>query len=103
MGPHPSTATRDDLLEHWQVWTTPVFPQGLSWSAKPAGAVAAVVTGAPDRETLERQVRAYVRDIDRHVREAREKLDALPANWTGERNVQERLIEALAALHRAAQ
>jgi len=39
-------------------------------------------------------------DIDAHVAEARRKLDALPPHWTGERAVQERLIEALAELAR---
>lgn len=94
MGPHP-TATD---LEHWHIWSTPTYGiSGESWSAMPDGATGAVVF-APDRPALERSIRRYMRHLDVHVAEARRKLDALPANWTGEREVQERLIDALARL-----
>jgi capsid portal protein len=56
------------------------------------------VVFAPDRKTLERSIREYMLELDEHVTEARRKLDALPADWTGEREVQERLISALAML-----
>lgn len=94
MGPHP-TATD---LEHWHIWRTPTYgTSGESWSAMPDGAKGAVVF-ATDRDMLERDIRRYVRRLDVHVAEARRKLDALPAGYTGEREVQERLIGALARL-----
>lgn len=94
MGPHP-TATD---LKHWHMWNTPTYgTSGESWSAMPDGAKGAVVF-APDRKTLEGNIRWYMRRLDVHVAEARRKLDALPANYTGEREVQERLIGALARL-----
>jgi hypothetical protein len=55
---------------------------------------------ADSREALEEQIRQYTADLDEHVTEARRKLDALPHDWTGERQVQEALIEALASLRR---
>jgi len=95
MGPH-----RSPVLERWQIWKTPKPVVGpASWSARPIGAASAVVF-APDREELEKQISLYMADIDAHVAEARRKLDALPPHWTGERAVQERLIEALAELAR---
>ena len=94
MGPHP-TATD---LEHWHIWSTPTYgTSGESWSAMPDGAKGAVVF-ATSRAELERLIRKCMRHLDVHVAEARRKLDALPADYTGEREVQERLIDALARL-----
>lgn len=87
------------MLKNWHIWTTPAFGAGESWSAAPIGAAGAVVF-ASDRAALEENIGEYMRNADAHVREAREKLDALPAHWTGEREVQERLIGALARLAR---
>ena len=56
------------------------------------------VVFAPDRPTLERNIGEYMQHLDVHVAEARRKLDALPTHYTGEREVQERLIGALARL-----
>jgi hypothetical protein len=92
MGPHSSA-----VLDHWEVWSTPTYPQGASWSAKPIGALTAVCQ-APDPASLQIRIRDYTRNLDAHVREARQKLDALPENYHGEREVQERLIDALASL-----
>ena len=81
MGPHP-TATD---LEHWHIWSTPTYgTSGESWSAMPDGAKGAVVF-ATSRAELERLIRKCMRHLDVHVAEARRKLDALPADYTGER------------------
>jgi hypothetical protein len=92
MGPHAS------VLEHWEIWSTDIYmPMGHTWSARPHGARVAVVHGT-NREELEQNISEYVQDIDKHVYEARHKLDSLPADYRGEREVLECLISALAAL-----
>lgn len=93
MGPHPKQA----YVNGWQMWSTPNYGRSATWSAMPDGAKGAVVHGA-DLMELERNVRKYMRHLDMHVAEARRKLDALPPDYTGERDVQERLIDALARL-----
>jgi hypothetical protein len=92
MGPHPTS-----ILDNWHIWSTPTFGRDATWSAKPDGAMSAVVFGG-DLMALEKNIAKYMGDLDAHVREARRKLDSLPANYTGERQVQEALISALAAL-----
>jgi hypothetical protein len=92
MGPHAS------VLECWEIWSTQTYqPRGRTWSARPRGAKVAVVHGH-DREELEHNISEYMTDIDKHVYEARQKLDALPPHHKGEREVLECLINALAAL-----
>jgi hypothetical protein len=94
MGPHPTA-----ILDNWHIWSTPRFGSGAMWSAKPNGAMSAVVFGV-DLTALEKNIAKYMSDLDTHVREARRKLDALPQSYTGERAVQEALIDALANLAR---
>ena len=98
MGPHPPQA--EQKIPGWDIWSTPTVGMGQSWSAKPAGATAAVVF-ADSEGAVRRRIFEYVKDVDAHVREAREKLDKLPPHWTGERAVQEALIAALAELVRS--
>jgi len=88
-------------LGYWEMWSTPVFPRGSTWSARPLGALAAVITGASDLTELEENISEYMSDLDGHVAEARRALDALTENYTGERAVQEALINALAKLARS--
>jgi hypothetical protein len=94
MGLHQSAVLE---LEHWHIWKTPTYGGGESWSASPIGAKSAVVF-ASDRAALEKNISEYMQDLDAHVREARQKLDALPAHYRGEREVQECLIAAIAEL-----
>src|ERR1700744_1808486 len=107
MGPwaHPGRrgySVTETELEGWEYWTTPAFPAGSSGSARPSGALAAVVIAAPTLDDLVKRVIIYTSDLDAHVREARQKLDAIPGHWEGERKVQEALIDALARLSRTA-
>jgi hypothetical protein len=93
MGPSETSA----VLEHWHIWSTPTYPRGQSWSARPVGARCAVVF-ADSREAIEKEISEYMTDLDQHVYEARQKLDNLPALYRGEREVLECLIAALASL-----
>ena len=99
-GPAAGTAVEPYRAKpgHWQMWSTPVFPKGATWSAKPEGAKAAVITGAADLDELEENISEYMADLDGHVAKARRALDSLPAHYTGERALQEALIDALARL-----
>ena len=99
-GPGAGTAVEPYRVRqgHWQMWSTPIFPKGATWSAMPEGAQAAVITGAADMAELEENISEYMSDLDGHVAEARRTLDSLPAHYTGERAVQEKLIDALARL-----
>jgi hypothetical protein len=88
-------------LGYWEMRSTQAFPKGSVWSARPLGALAAVITGASDLTELEENISEYMSDLDGHVAEARRALDALPENYTGERALQEALINALAKLARS--
>jgi len=109
MGPHerrtlPAAQTPLDKrtfeTRGWVVWSVDCYPSFTVWSAMPIGARVAVITDAPDLRTLEREINSYEQDLDAHVRDAREKLDALPADWASAREVQEDLISAIANLAR---
>lgn len=99
MGPTKGPDPIEEWLNRgWDIWKTPTTGRDSTWSAKPVGALVAVMTGIRDLADLATAIDQYRAEADRHVAEARRKLDALPADYTGERGVQTALIEALGAM-----
>ena len=96
----PANPSRAGVIKlgNWEVWATKGYHEPIRWSGRPEGAIVAVITGAHNLDQLEQEISAYEADIDSHVRDAREAIDALPGHWAGERAVHEALISALAAL-----
>lgn len=100
----PQTESRANIIEMrgWEAWSVSIYqPNRVVWSARPIGALSAVITDAENLDDLERAINRYESHLDSHVHEARQKLDRLPISWVEARLVQEKLISALAVLAHA--
>lgn len=93
MGPHTGLRT-------WRWWPVRPAVGPVTWSARPDRAPAAVITGAASEAAVFAGIRAYERDLDRHLAEARARLCACEMSAVGrdEARQAEALVSALEAL-----
>ena len=67
----------------WDTWVIRTHDSRTEWSARPAGAVAAVIYGRTSPVELIARVRAYERDLPRYLDDARRQLAVLPDTGIG--------------------
>ena len=105
MGPHSRAAGEDvarteEQLPGWEVWAINEYGGHRCYSARPAGATAAVpgCTGLSDLECLIDAVRKYESNLSEHIAQTRAELEDTPASWIGRRDMPQSRLTALETL-----
>lgn len=94
-------AVTEELGGRWDCWAVMTHDRRMLWSARPAGALAAVITGCTDTADLAKTVLKYEADVTSHLNDAKSKLADCPVTGAGQDRARV-LTQLIAALENLA-